>query len=263
MFGMGLTLGLVDFIRVFKEPYAALIGIFMQLLALPLIAFFIALTFKLPPELAVGLMIISFVPGGTTSNIFTSLAKGDVALSISLTAFVSLITPFTIPLVLLLAMQYFLGQESVVDIPLVKTIFQLLIITVLLVSLGMLILSKWEKIANKMDPVIRLFSIIFLFLIVLAIVIKYKDEMIGFFMQAGAATITLNVLVLSLGYLLSKSLGLSQNQTISLSYEVGIQNAPLAMIIAGTIVGSEIMMIPALTYGLLMLITGFLFSLAL
>ncbi len=263
MFGMGLTLGLVDFIRVFKEPQAALIGISMQMLAIPLVALLIALTFKLSPQLAVGLMIISFVPGGTTSNIFTSLAKGDVALSISLTAVVSLITPFTIPLVLILAMRYFLGQESVVDIPLVKTIFQLLIITVLPVSLGMFIFSKWEKIANKIDPIIRLFSIVFLFFIVLAIVIKYKNEMIGFFIQAGAATLTLNILVLGLGYFLGKYLGLSQKQTISLSYEVGMQNAPLAMIIAGTIIGSEIMMIPALTYGLLMFITGFLFKLVL
>ena len=263
MFGMGLTLGVVDFIRVFKEPKAALIGISMQLLTLPLVAFLVALAFNLPPLLAVGLMIISFVPGGTTSNIFASLAKGDVALSISLTAFVSLITPFTIPLFLILAMQYFLGQESVVDIPLVKTIFQLLAITVLPVSLGIFILSRWKKVANKIDPIIRLFSVVFLSFIVLAIVLKYKNEMLGFFVQTGAATLTLNIIVLGLGYFLSKYFGLSQKQTISLSYEVGIQNAPLAMIIAGTIIGSQIMMIPALTYGLLMLITGFLFKLVL
>ena len=207
MFGMGLTLGLVDFIRVFKEPKAVLVGISMQLLMLPLVALFIALAFNLSPELAVGLMIISFVPGGTTSNIFTSLAKGDVALSISLTAVVSLITPFTIPLVLIVAMQYFLGQGSVVEIPLLKTIFQLLVITVLPVSLGMFILSKWEKIANKIDPIMRRFSIVFLFFIVLAIVIKYKNEMLGFFVQTGAATLTLNIIVLGLAYFLSKYFG--------------------------------------------------------
>jgi len=263
MFGIGLTLGFIDFIRVFKEPKAALIGIFMQLLILPLVAFLIALTFNLSPELAVGLMIISFVPGGTTSNVFTNLAKGDVALSISLTAFISLITPFTIPLVLIFTMQYFLGQESIVDIPLIKTVFQLLMITVLPVSLGMFILSKWKNTANKIDPTIRLFSIIFLFFIVLAIIIKHKSEMLGFFIQAGAATLTLNIFVLALGYFTGKYFGLSQKQVIALSYEVGIQNAPLAMIIAGTIIGSNIMMIPALTYGLLMLITGFLFKLVL
>ena len=263
MLGMGLTLHFSDFTQILKQPKAALIGISTQIFALPLLAFILAIVFKLPPELAVGLMIISFAPGGTTSNLFTHLSHGDVALSISLTAVVSLITPFTIPLFLLIAMQFFLGSESIVEIPFLKTMMQLLLITVLPVFIGMVILSKWQTTAKRADPLVRLLSIIFLFFIVVAIIIKHSEEMVGFFIQTGAATLTLNILALGLGYFLAKTFKLPRKQTISIGYEVGIQNAPLALIIGGTIIGNSMMMIPAITYGLLMLITGFIFQLIL
>jgi BASS family bile acid:Na+ symporter len=259
MFGLGLSLRIADFTYVLKQPKAILIGISAQIIALPLIAFLIAILFKLPPELAMGLMIISFVPGGTTSNMFTNLAKGDVALSISLTAIASLITPFTIPLFSLLAMRYFLGSESVVEIPLLKIIIQLLAIIILPVILGMFMFSKWQKTAEKAEPMIRIFSVIFLFFIVLAIIVKNRAEMFGFFIQTGAATLTLNVLVLGLGYGLAKLFQLSEKQAIAIGYEVGIQNGALALIVAGTIIGNSTMMIPAVTYSLLMFLSGFIF----
>ncbi len=259
MFGLGLSLRIADFTYVLKYPKAILVGLSAQMIALPLIAFFIAILFKLPPELAVGLMIISFVPSGSTSNMFTNLAKGDVALSISLTAVTSLITPFTIPLFTLLSMRYFLGSESVVEVPFLKIFIQLLFISILPVILGMFMLSKWQKTADRVEPMMRIFSVIFLFLIVVAIIVKNRAEMIEFFMQTGMAVLTLNIIVLGLGYWLARFLQLSQKQAISIGYEVGIQNAPLALIIAGTIIGNSAMMIPAVTYGLLMLIMGFVF----
>ena len=136
---------------------------------------------------------------------------------------------------------------------------QLLVIIILPVMLGMFILSKWKKTADRAEPLIRFFSVLFLFLIVLAIIVKNRAEMLGFFMQTGAATLTLNVLVLGLGYWLAKFFQLSQKQAISIGYEVGIQNGALALIIAGTIIGNSTMMIPAVTYSLLMFITGFAF----
>ncbi|PHS42205.1 MAG: bile acid:sodium symporter [Sulfurovum sp.] len=259
MFGLGLSLRIADFTYVLKEPKAIFVGISAQIIALPLIAFFISIIFQLPPELAMGLMIISFVPGGSTSNMFTNLAKGDVALSISLTAIASLVTPFTVPLFSLWTMRYFLGTEGVVEIPLLKTIIQLFIIMILPVITGIFILSKWQKTADKLEPLIRLFSVVFLFLIAVAIIVKNKVEMIGFFMQTGVAVLTLNILVLGLGYWLAKFFQLSQKQAISIGYEVGIQNGALALIIAGTIIGNSTMMIPAVTYSLLMFISGFAF----
>lgn len=260
MFGMGLSLKIIDFIRVFKQPKAALIGISAQMIALPIIAFLITIIFKLSPELAVGLMIISFAPGGATSNMFTNLAKGDVALSISLTAVVSFVTPFTLPLFTLLAMRYHLGSANEFELPLLKTIIQLLIITVIPVAIGMFMLSKWPKAANKTEPVIKVFSVIFLVLIIFAIILKNKAQMPAFFMQTGAATLTLNILVLGLGYYLAKFFKLSQSQAVSIGYEVGIQNGTLALMVAGTLIGNNTMMIPAVTYSILMFITGFAFG---
>ncbi len=263
MFGMGLSLHISDFTDVLKQPKAAAIGVFAQMIALPLIALLVATIYQLPPELAVGLMIIAFAPGGATSNMFTNLAKGDVALSISLTAVVSVVTPFTIPLFTLFAMEYFLGSAEEFELPLLKTIIQLLVITVIPVAIGMFIFSKWQNAANKIEPVIRVFSVIFLFLIVIAIILKNKAEMVNFFIQTGASTLTLNIIVLGLGYCLAKVFKLSQKQAVSIGYEVGIQNGTLALFVAGTLIGNSTMMIPAVTYSILMFFTGFTYGLLL
>jgi BASS family bile acid:Na+ symporter len=260
MFGMGLSLRTTDFTRVLKQPKAAVVGISAQMIVLPIIAFLIAIAFKLPPELAVGLMIISFAPGGATSNMLTNLAKGDVALSISLTAIVSLVTPFTLPLFTFFAMNYFIGSTDTFELPLLKTIIQLLIITVIPVLIGMFVLFKWRSAANKAEPAIRIFSVIFLIFIILAISLKNKAHILGFFIQTGAATLTLNILVLGLGYFLARFFKLSQPQSVSISYEVGIQNGTLALLVTGTLIGNNTMMIPAVTYSLLMFVTGFAFG---
>ena len=259
MFGLGLSLRIADFTYVMKQPKIILIGLSTQFIALPLIALLIAILFELSPELAVGLMIISFVPSGTTSNMFTNLAKGDVALSISLTTVSSLLTSFTIPLFTFLAIKYFLGSENTIEMPLLKTMFQLLIIIILPVIVGMVILSKWKSIADKMEPLIRILSIVFLVLIVIAIIVKNRVEMPGFFLQTGAPVLTLNILALGLGYWLAKLFKLSQKQAITIGYEVGIQNGALALMVAGTIIGNETMMIPAVTYSLFMFMTAFIF----
>ena len=205
-------------------------------------------------------MIISFAPGGATSNMFSNLANGDVALSISLTAIVSLVTPFTLPWLTLLSMDHFMGAGDAFELPLLKTVIQLLVITVIPVFIGMFILSKWQKAAYKVEPVIKVFSVIFLFLIIVVILLKNKAQMVDFFIQTGAATLTLNVLVLGLGYLLAKFFKLSQAQSISIGYEVGIQNGTLALMVAGMLVGNDTMMIPAITYSAFMFITGFVFG---
>ena len=260
MLGLGLSLRTEDFTRVIKQPKAALIGLCAQVVALPFIALLVAVLFKLPPELAVGLMIISFAPGGATSNLFTNLAKGDVALSISLTAVTSLITPFTLPLFTVLAMNYFMGNGEVFELPVLKIIMQLVAISVLPVMIGMLVLSKWQNAARKADAVIRVFSIVFLFLIIAAIILDNKTQMADFFLATGLATLTLNILVLALGYGLALFFKLSRAQAVSIGYEVGLQNGTLALLVAGTLIGNSTMMIPAVTYSILMFFTGFLFG---
>jgi BASS family bile acid:Na+ symporter len=260
MLGLGLSLRTEDFTRVIKQPKAALIGLCAQVVALPFIALLVAVLFKLPPELTVGLMIISFAPGGATSNLFTNLAKGDVALSISLTAVTSLITPFTLPLFTVLAMNYFMGNGETFELPVLKIIMQLVAISVVPVMMGMLVLSKWQNAARKADAVIRVFSIVFLFLIIAAIILDNKTQMADFFLATGLATLTLNILVLALGYGLAQFFKLSRAQAVSIGYEVGLQNGTLALLVAGTLIGNSTMMIPAVTYSILMFFTGFLFG---
>ncbi len=260
MFGMGLSLRLNDFKDVLKAPKAMAIALIGQMLLLPLIAFAIAVLLNLSPEIAVGLMIIALAPGGATSNLFTYLSKGDVSLSISLTAVVSLITPFTIPLVAALSMTYFMGSASEFNIPILKTILQLLVITLIPVAIGMMILSRWPNAAKSLENKLKWFSLLFLILIIILIVAKNADNVFGFFTQAGLATFILNIVVLTVGYQMAKLAKLSHPQAVSIGFEVGIQNGTLALVVAGSLIGNEVMMIPAVTYSLIMFFTGAAFG---
>lgn len=260
MFGIGLSLRLADFQGVVKYPKALMIGLAGQMLLLPLVAFGIAVALQLPPEIAVGLMIIALAPGGATSNMFTYLSRGDVSLSISLTAIVSLITPFTIPVVAALSMVYFMENSTEFQLPIGKTIVQLLVITVIPVALGMFTLSRWPNMAAKIEKVLKWFSIFFLMLIIALIVLKNAANMGSFFAQAGLATLVLNIAVLALGYLMAKLAKLSHPQAVCIGFEVGIQNGTLALVVAGTLIGNAAMMIPAVTYSLLMFVSGAAFG---
>jgi len=260
MFGLGLTLQTTNFAEVFKFPKAVAIGLFGQLILLPLIAFIIANSFDLSPAIAVGVVILALAPGGATSNMFTYLSKGDVALSISLTVIVSFITPFSIPIIVALAMDYFMGSNTAFQIPLLKTIIQLLVITIVPVSLGMLCLHRWPELSKKVENFIKWFSIFFLFLVIILITMKNSEHMLSYFAQAGETMILLNIIVLFVGYYMAKWLQLSHPQSVTIGFEVGIQNGTLGMVVAGTIIGNETMMIPSLVYGLLMFATGAGFS---
>lgn len=260
MYGIGLTLRLGDFRTVFRFPRALVVGLAAQMLLLPSVAFLIAVAFALPAEIAMGLLIIALAPGGVTSNLFTYLARGDVSLSISLTAMVSLITPFTIPLVAALGMNHFMGSGSEFQIPIGKTVIQLLVITVVPVALGMLTLARWPRLAERIERVLRWFSVLLLLLIIALIVLKNAANMGSFFAQAGLATLVLNLSVLILGYLLAGWLKLPRAQAICIGFEVGIQNGTLALVVAGTLIGNAAMMIPAVTYSLIMFVTGAAFG---
>lgn len=260
MYGIGISLKLTDFKNILKDPKALAIGISGQMLLLPLVAFGIATALALPPEIAVGLVIIALAPGGATSNMFTYLARGDVSLSISLTAVVSLVTPFTVPVVTALAMDHFMGSNTAFALPVGKTIVQLLVITLVPVALGMFTLARWPNAAARIERVLKIFSIFFLALIIVLIVLKNKDDMASFFAQAGLATLVLNVIVLWLGYQLAVLARLSHAQAITLGFEVGIQNGTLALLVAGTLVGNAVMMIPAVTYSLIMFASGAAFG---
>ncbi len=260
MFGMGITLRPLDFKKIFKSPKVVAIGICAQMLLLPLIALIIAIALKLPPEIAIGLIIIALAPGGATSNMFTYLSKGDVSLSITLTAIVSLIAPFSIPILAGLSMGYFMGGSTAFSLPVGKTIIQLLVITVIPVVFGMFVLSRWENLAKKIEPILKWLSILFLILIIILIILKNNADMFSYFSQAGLATFVLNLAALMMGYQLSIFAKLSHPQAVTIGFEVGIQNGTLALFVAGTLIGNNVMMIPAVTYSLIMFFSGSLFG---
>ncbi len=260
MYGIGISLKIADFRNVMAAPTGLAVGLLGQLLLLPLTAFGLAVVMQLPPEIAVGLIIIALAPGGATSNMFTYLFRGDVSLSISLTAVVSLVTPFTIPVVAALAMDFFLGSNTTFSLPVGKTIVQLLLITVIPVALGMFTLARWPRAAARIEKVLKVFSVFFLALIILLIVLKNREDMASFFAQVGLATLLLNVAVLALGYQLARWSRLNRAQSITIGFEVGIQNGTLALVVAGTLIGNAVMMVPAVTYSLIMFVSGTFFG---
>ncbi len=260
MFGMGLSLKLSNFRSVLQYPKPFLIGFSTQMLILPLVAFIIANVMSMPAELAVGMMIIALAPGGATSNMFSYLYKGDVALSISLTAIVGIITPFTIPIVVGLSMEYFSNGSIEFSMPILKTIIQLLVITVVPVALGMIFLKIFPNLSKKIEPLLKWFSVVFMFVIIGLIIYRNWANVGGYFYQTGLATLLLNIIALALGFYLAKYFSLSKKQRITIGFEVGIQNGTLALVVAGTLIGNPTMMIPAVTYGLLMFLTGALFG---
>lgn len=215
---------------------------------------------NLPPEIAMGLMIIALAPGGATSNMYSYLAKGDVSLSISLTAVTSLITPFTLPIVLAWSMAFFMTDATQISLPIIKTIVQLLAITLVPVALGMWVLSRWPAVSVRLESVFKWFSVGFLMLIIALIVLKNKDQMMSYFMQAGIATLLLNIVVFYLGVKLAQFSHLSTAQTTAIGFEVGIQNGTLALVVAGTLLANTTMMIPVVTYSLIMFVTGSLYA---
>jgi len=260
MLGMGLSLRVSDFTHVFHSPKAIFLGLTGQLVILPLLGLLVIAIFGLTMELAVGLLIVTLCPGGTTSNMISYLARGDVALSISLTAIVSIVTPFTIPFLTAYGISYFIGDTQAFNLPLVKTIFQLIVITIIPVAIGIFIHAKNPIWASRLEKSMKILSLGFLFLIIAGIVLKNKDSMIGFFIDAGLATLVLNILALTTGFFIAFLSRLTHAQSITIGLEVGIQNGTVALFIAGTILENPIMSIPAVTYSLLMFVTGGIFG---
>jgi len=252
MFGMGLSLRIEDFKRILIYPKAVGIGLLNQLVFLPIIAFGIANLFELPAELAVGLMILAVCPGGATSNLITHLAKGDAALSITLTAFSSVITVFTIPFLVNYSIGYFIPGGEAKQLEVVGTVVSVLVITIIPVALGMLVFAKVPKLATKLDLPFRRISAIFFVVIVLAAVLKEKENLVRYFVEAGPAALALNVATLALSFGIAKLVKLPFRQGLTIAIESGIQNGTLGITIAATLLMNSVMTIPSAIYSLIM-----------
>ena len=257
MLGMGMTLIPNDFTRIIKEPKAILIGLTNQLIFLPIIGFLLAIAFGLSPVMAIGLMILATCPGGPTSNLIVQICKGNIALSVTLTAIASIVSVLTIPFILSYALDYFgSGTNVTIKLPIIDTIVQILGITVIPISLGMLIRRFKTNFAIRMEKPMRTASTV-IFVLVFIAVIAANFNIVGQAMkEVGLVTLLLNILTLGLGYLTARLFKLNLKSAISISVESGIQNGALAFVIATSILNNIEMGIPTAAYVIWMYITG-------
>ena len=258
MLGLGLGLSFKDFTRVLKTPKDFFIGFFSQLIILPIVALCVALALDLSAPLAVGLMIIAAAPGGVTSNVLTKFADGDVALSISLTAVVSLISIISVPFVVINSAEFF-GVVVSKDISLIGIALKMALVVTVPVIIGMIIRVFAENfIVSKINIINKLTSLLFV-IVFAAIWIEEKDNILNYLAQAGLAVLILNIVMMMLGYFIAKKFasGIAQQKCIAL--ECGLQNGTLAVFVATLIFDDLAYMVPTAAYALTMYITGFIF----
>jgi BASS family bile acid:Na+ symporter len=260
MTGVGMSLRPANFQQVLRQPKAFFVGATAQLLLLPLLAVGVIWLFGLSGELAVGLFILALCPGGTTSNLYSYLAKADVGLSVSLTALVGFISPFTLPLLAAWAMQYYLGADSALQLPLLKTWLTLLIVGVLPVVMGMLIKARFTAFAERAQPIISRFSVLVLLLLIVSIALDLGDTLWHYLLLSGPAALALNIVSMAAGYLLGLLLLHSEQQSRTICLEVGLQNGTLALLITTGILQSAQMSIAPSVYSLLMFASASLFT---
>ncbi len=260
MLGMGLSLTLADFRRVLIYPKGILTGLVNQLIFLPILGLAIANFLNLSPEIAVGIMLLAACPGGTSSNIITYLAKGDSALSVSLTAVSSVISIFTIPLIVSFAISNFMAANQQIEVDKVLMVGQLLVIVIIPVGIGMSIRAFKPNFATLMDKHVRRISTIMLILITAALVYKDRASVVPYFQQAGIAALLLNFISLSLGFLTAELLRLNRAQSICVAIESGIQNSGLAITLAVVSLQNVSFSIAPGVYTLIMYCSGFWLS---
>ncbi|WP_416675703.1 bile acid:sodium symporter family protein [Egbenema bharatensis] len=257
MLGMGLSLVPQDFQRITRYPKAVTVGILCQVLLLPLIGALITLIVPMQPAIAVGLIVLAVCPGGPSSNLMTYLARGDVALSVTLTAINSIITIFTIPIISNLALQHFLGQTAAISLPIGQTMLQIFLITLLPIAIGMLIRRQFPTTARRLEKQMSRLAIGLLGLIIGLLLLREGSQLPQFLVQVGMGVLLLNLLAMLTGFGAGKLFQLPLPQQICLAIEVGIQNGTLAIAITAGLLNDADMAVPAAVYSLLMYLTGF------
>ena len=260
MLGLGLGLKLDDFLRVFKAPKDFIVGFISQLIILPLVAYLLIIIFRTPPEIAIGVMIIAAAPGGVTSNVLTKFADGDVALSISLTAVISLLSIITVPVIIFTSADLFGVTEISKNISMTGIAIKMFLVVTVPVILGMIIRKFAENfIASKVNLFNKLNILLFIIFFIAAFY-EERENILSFIMQAGVISLTLNITMMVIAYYIAKifTSGIKQMKTISL--ECGLQNGTLALFVSTQIFGTDILYaIPTGAYALIMYITGFIF----
>lgn len=260
MVGLGLELTPKDFLRVSKHPKAILVALFCQLVLLVGIAFTICHVLKLPPLLAIGLMLLSATPGGPTANLYSHLFKGDVALNISLTAINSVLAAFTLPLIANFAITFFSENHQVLGLQFSK-IIQVFLIIIVPVIIGMCIRHLSPNIAHKLEKPVKIFSVIFLILIISGAIFLERQNLANYLEQVGIASALFCFSSLAVGYFVPRLFKINSYQARACAFEIGLHNSTLAMTIALTVLMNTTIAMPAAVYSLFMYVFSFIFGL--
>jgi bile acid:Na+ symporter, BASS family len=257
MLGLGLSLTLDDFRRVLVVPRAVLVGLLCQTVLLPVVCYGVAKGFGLPPELAVGLMLLSASPGGSTANLFSHLAKGDVALNITLTATNSILSLFTLPFIVNYSLEAFLGAGKTIPLQFDKVI-QVFAIMLVPVGIGMLIRARKAATAKGLEKPVKIISAVFLVLVIGSAVAKERAHLVDYFRQVGLAALVFNLASMTVGYCVPLLLRLPKRQATAIGMEIGIHNGTLAIAIASSpmLLNNSTMAIPPAIYSLIMFVTA-------
>ncbi len=255
--GMGLTVE--DFTRVIKQPKDFLVGLFCQLFFLPTVAFALVFLLDVPIELAVGLMIIASAPGGVTSNILTKFANGDVALSISLTAIISLLSIITVPFIIFKSIDLLNASSNTNEISMTGISIKMFLVVTLPVILGMIIRKFANNIISSNEKSIQTISFILFLIVLFGAIIQERSNIVPYLIKAGTVTFLLNVIMMTIGFYVGKifATGIEQRKCISL--ECGLQNGTLAIFVASQIFNDVTFIIPAAIYSLIMFVTSLVF----
>ncbi|QIO09366.1 bile acid:sodium symporter family protein [Acinetobacter lanii] len=259
MIGLGLELTLADFKRVKQRPKAVLVALFCQFVLLTLVAFGLSELLHLPPELAVGLVLLSASPGGPVANLYSYLYKGDVALNITLTAINAIIAAVALPIIVNLALAHFIHDDQKIGLQFSKVI-QVFSIIIVPVIIGMTLRHYQPHLAHRLNKPVKIFAIGFLILIMVGAISQEGKKMLDYAAQVGVATALFCIASLNIGYFVPRLFNIEEAQARACAFEIGIHNGTLAMTIAITVLGSTAIAIPAAIYGIVMLFFTWIFG---
>ena len=259
MFALGLGLTLDDFARVATRPRDFIVGALAQLLLLPAVAFLLVSIWPLPPKLALGVMIIAAAPGGVTSNLLTAFARGDVALSISLTAVISLLSVVTIPFVVVFSYEWFVGGELAAEVSIARTAISVFVIVTVPVLLGLLLRRFASGFALRFEPLARRISTALFILVLAGALYQERNNIVAYMAQTGLVTLVLNVAMMVLAALVAWLCASGLRQRVAISLACGLQNGTLAIAVATLLFGGGLATVPAATYSLIMFGTALVF----
>ena len=259
MLALGLGLTGQDFLRVAKQPKDFLVGLICQLILLPIIAFLLLKIFNLPLEIALGVMIIAAAPGGVTSNVLTKFANGDVALSISLTAIISLISIISVPFIVFKSAELLEVAEISKEISMIGISMKMFLVVTLPVLIGMTIRKFATNFVMSKSHLIERISVLLFVIVFAAIWVEEWENIMGYIKQAGLITLVLNIVMMFIGYYVAKFLASGVSQRKSISLECGLQNGTLAVFVASQLFNDIAFLIPTATYAIIMFITSIIF----